>query len=91
MIYIDAYRIFTNVIAGVSWDALRYGSSPTAPSSGGPDYVVYAEQGGIGFVKNYMVDSHFRYLFSPTLSVQRKSGKGKSTQFPIIYVNHDTF
>ena len=54
------YKLFVCILftAGTSWDALRYGSSST--HSDVHDNVLYAEHGGLGFVKNYIVDSHFR-------------------------------
>ena len=48
------------IIAGASWEALRYGASNRLWPPGGENNLVYEEFGGLGFVKNYIVDSHFR-------------------------------
>ena len=44
---------------GMSWDALRYGAFVygTEPNSGD---LVYDPEGGLGFLEDYVLDSHFR-------------------------------
>ena len=48
------------MLAGASWEALRYGASNRPWPPGGENNLVYEEFGGLGFVKNFIVDSHFR-------------------------------
>ena len=42
------------MLAGASWEALRYGASDRPWPPGGENNLVYEEFGGLGFVKNYI-------------------------------------
>jgi hypothetical protein len=55
------------VKGGVSYDALLYGSFPDhEPDSARRDAMVYSSLGGLGFMKGYVLDTHFRYCISTT-------------------------
>ena len=48
------------VSGGMSWNALRYGAYPDG--EGGRDDLEYDQQGALGFLDGYVLDSHFRWV-----------------------------
>lgn len=72
--------------SGVSYDALLYGSFPDhEPDSTRRDAMVYSSLGGLGFMKGYVLDTHFSQrgregrmirMLSDTMSLARGSSNG---------------
>ena len=47
------------ITGGISWNALVYGAFSGGPKPLYPDDLTYDEHGGLGFLQNWVVDTHF--------------------------------